>query len=51
MLLHKSSPRIPDISKDGEGLHPQGEEEKGEKEQNTWKPTPNVLLCFFTVKR
>lgn len=51
MLLHKSSPKIPDISKDGRGLHLQGEKEKDEKEQITWKQMLNVLHYFFTMKR
>lgn len=50
MLLHKS-PKIPDISKDGRGLYPKGEKEKGEKEQITWKQMLNVLHYFFTMKR
>lgn len=51
MLLHKSSPETPDISKDGRGLHLQGEKERDEKEQITWKQMLNFLHYFFTVKR
>lgn len=51
MVLHKSSPKTPDISKDGRGLHLQGGKEKDEKEQITWKQMLNILHCFFTMKR
>lgn len=51
MLLYKSSPKIPDISKDSRGLCLKGEKEKGEKEQITWKQMPNVLHYFFTMRR
>lgn len=51
MLLHKSSPKIPDISKDGWGLHRKGEKGKGEKEQSTWKQMLNGLRYLFTMKR
>lgn len=51
MPLHKSSPKIPDISKDGRVLRLKGEKEKGEKEQITWKQMLSVLHYFFTLKR
>lgn len=47
MLLHKSSPRTPDISKDGRALHLQGEKEKDEKKPDHLETNVEHFTLFL----